>query len=128
MPHEGAQLAPARRIPHLQRVSTPRDNGAPVGRERDSVHASLCPVRVRSCAPTRRIPQLQQSCPRSPTTMVRPSGENATALTRLPCPVRVRSSRPLAASHSFIVLSSLPETIVRPSGENATAVDQRHAP
>ena len=37
--------------------------------------------------------------------------------------MRVRSSRPLAASHSFTVLSSLPETIVRPSGENATAID-----
>src|SRR5262245_32704896 len=49
-----------------------------------------------------------------------PSGENATDLTSLECPLKVRRSRPVATSQSFSVLSQLPERTRVPSGENAT--------
>src|SRR5262249_56993681 len=58
-----------------------------------------------------------------------PSGENAALLTVLVCPLRVRASCPVRASHTltspqdFWVLSSKPppaEAIRLPSGENAT--------
>ena len=50
-----------------------------------------------------------------PDSAVRPSGENATELTDFECPVKVRSSWPVATSHSLSVLSSLPDSAVRPS-------------
>ena len=46
-----------------------------------------------------------------------PSGEKATEMTDQGCPTRVRSRRPLCASHSLIVLSPLPEATVAPSCE-----------
>src|SRR5439155_553386 len=53
-------------------------------------------------------------------TIRRPSGEKVTDLTQVRCPLRVRSSRPLTASHILAVLSQLPVTIRWPSGEKAT--------
>jgi hypothetical protein len=49
-----------------------------------------------------------------------PSGENATELTPVGCPLKVRNSCPLPTSHSLMVLSLLPESTRAPSGENAT--------
>ncbi len=47
----------------------------------------------------------------------------------LVCPLRVRVSLPVAASHTFSVLSSLPLTIRLPSGLKATLVTQwRYVP
>ena len=51
-----------------------------------------------------------------------PSGLYAAAYTSLVCPLRVRSSAPVFASHTFAALSSLPVTIRVPLGLNATAV------
>ena len=59
---------------------------------------------------------------------MRPSGENATEVTLPECPEKVRSSLPLAMSHSFSVLSSLPERAVRPSGEKATDQTEPECP
>src|SRR5271156_3183456 len=44
-----------------------------------------------------------------PEAIVRPSGEKTTDFTQSVCPSSFRSSRPLAASQSSIVLSLLPE-------------------
>ena len=56
-----------------------------------------------------------------PVTTVLPSELNAAARTKLPCPLSVARHAPLAASHSFAVLSKLPVTTVLPSGLNAAA-------
>ncbi len=50
-----------------------------------------------------------------------PSGEKHTDNTGPVWPMRVRSCRPVAASHSRTALSLPPEAIMVPSGENATA-------
>ena len=50
----------------------------------------------------------------------RPSGENATVLIKPSWPCNVRSSWPVAGSHSLMLVSKLPEARVLPSGENAT--------
>ena len=44
------------------------------------------------------------------------------------CPVKVRSSLPLARSQSFRVLSQLPDRAVRPSGANATLLTLKECP
>ena len=49
-----------------------------------------------------------------------PSGLNATLLTPPVCPLRVRVSCPVAASHTFTVPSQLAEASRLPSGLNAT--------
>ena len=49
-----------------------------------------------------------------------PSGLNATLVTAPVCPLRVRASWPVAASHTFTVPSSLAEARRLPSGLNAT--------
>jgi hypothetical protein len=51
-----------------------------------------------------------------------PSGLNATLFTQSVCPLRERASWPVAASHTFTVLSQLPLTMRLPSGLNATLV------
>ena len=51
-----------------------------------------------------------------------PSGLNATLVTMSVCPLRERTSWPVAASHTFTVLSSLPLTMRLPSALNATLV------
>ena len=51
--------------------------------------------------------------------MLLPSGENTTEQ-GVSLEVSVRSDLPVAASHTFAVLSALPVTMRLPSGENAT--------
>ena len=51
-----------------------------------------------------------------------PSPDNATLLTSLPCPTRVCSSTPVAASQSRTVQSTKLDTMRVPSPENATLV------
>ena len=66
-----------------------------------------------------QVPELQRLVltPRERGSAVRGNGD---AVTASECPVKVRSSFPLARSQSFSVLSSLPESAVRPSGAMAT--------
>ena len=56
-----------------------------------------------------------------PETMYWPSGENATELTELVCPVKGPAAvSPVMAFHTQIVRSKEPETMCWLSGENAT--------
>ena len=55
-----------------------------------------------------------------PDTILELSGENATLLIQLLCPVKVLISWPVNAFHILMVLSSLPDTILELSGENTT--------
>ncbi len=48
-----------------------------------------------------------------------PSGENATPQTADECPLRVRSSYPVEASHNLMVRSVLTDASVLPSGDQA---------
>src|SRR4051812_16410884 len=57
-----------------------------------------------------------------PETMRLPSGLNATLVTLFVCPLRVRTSFPVCASHTLAVLSELPERMRLPSGLHATLV------
>ena len=57
-----------------------------------------------------------------------PSGLNATLLTQPVCPLRVRISWPVAASHTFTVLSQLPVAMRLPSGLNATLLTRPVCP
>jgi len=58
----------------------------------------------------------------------RPSGLNATPLTSLVWPVRVRRCSPVAGSHSRAVPSALAVASIRPSGLNATLRTQLSCP
>jgi hypothetical protein len=51
-----------------------------------------------------------------------PSGDHATAVTPLVCPLRVNSSAPVTGSHRTTVRSSLALASREPSGDHATAV------
>ena len=62
-----------------------------------------------------QVPELQRPV-RLPESAVRPSGAMATLITPTECPVKVRSSFPVARSQSFSVSSVHPESAVRPSG------------
>src|SRR5262245_42647605 len=53
---------------------------------------------------------------------LRPSCEKATHHTGPACPLYVRTSLPVPASHSLRVPSTLPDRTRRPSGENATVL------
>ena len=55
-------------------------------------------------------------------TIREPSGLNDAEVTTPVCPLSVRTSAPLFASHTFAVLSSLPVTIREPSGLNDAEV------
>ena len=57
-----------------------------------------------------------------------PSGLNATLVTPPVCPLRVRVSWPVAASHTFTVLSPLAEASRWPSGLNATLLTSSVCP
>src|SRR3954451_590263 len=71
-------------------------------------------------APTHSPVRSQSLISPLPDSAVRPSGENATETTVFECPVKVRSSLPVASSQSLSVWSQLPDSAVRPSGEKAT--------
>ena len=86
------------------------------------------PLEGAQQVPGRRVPQLERtvsSCPtagacrRARTPPSRPSSE---------CPSKVRSSAPVAASHSFSVSVPAAESRRVPSGENATEVTSSSAP
>ena len=58
-----------------------------------------------------------------PDAMLFPSGENATEVTQLVCPVRgLPNCSPVSASHKHMVLSVEPDAILFPSAENVTEV------
>src|SRR5208337_3317521 len=63
-----------------------------------------------------------------PDASLRPSGLNATELTELVCPARVRNSCPLATSQSLTEWSRLPESKVCPSGLKATDATDAECP
>ena len=67
-----------------------------------------------------RIPHLHRLVPTAGEDACWPSGLKATLLTASVCPLRVRTSWPVCASHTFTVLSSLPLTRRLPSGLKAT--------
>src|SRR6476659_2211765 len=66
-----------------------------------------------------RIPQLQRPVPAVARQHLSPVWGDRHELTTPECPSKVRSWAPLAASHSFSVLSTLPDSTCCPSGENA---------
>ena len=74
-----------------------------------------------------QVPELQRLVltPRERGSAVRGNGD---AGHPSECPVKVRSSFPLARSQSFSVLSSLPESAVRPSGAMATLLTISECP
>jgi hypothetical protein len=80
------------------------------------------------------LPQLDRPTASSePEARSFPSGLNATEVTQPVWPSRVRTSCPVATSHSLIVLSSEPEARSRPSGLNAGGEElpvgaERHGP
>jgi hypothetical protein len=63
-----------------------------------------------------------------PDARVRPSGLKATELIQRVCPVRIRSSQPVATSQSWTVPSAPPDARVRPSGLKATEVTISECP
>src|SRR5262245_40829570 len=99
--------------------------------------ASVCPLRVRVscpvCASHTFTSQgvyclLFSSHLPLPEAIRLPSAENATHKTWPVCPLRVRASCPVCASHTFTVLSSLAETMRLPSAENATLLTKSVCP
>ena len=72
-----------------------------------------------------QVPELQRLVPIVPERRGSAVRGNGDAVTRSECPVKVRSSFPLARSQSFSVLSLLAESAVRPSGAMATLVMPR---
>ena len=121
MPLEGAQQLPGGRVPQLERlVLAAREHARAVGRERHRIDSPAeCPSKVRISCAGGRVPQLESSCPAA-RQHARAVGRERHRADPPACPSKVRSSRPVAASHSLSVLSQLPESRRVPSGENAT--------
>ena len=97
----------------------------------------MCPLKVRTSTPVAASHSL--AVPSSPPVSTYfPSGEKATLClerfistadrTAVVCPLKVRTSTPVAASHSFAVLSWLPVSTYFPSGEKATLSTQPVCP
>ena len=102
---EGAQLAPAAQLPHLQRiVPRRRDRTLPVRCHRHRIDLSRVAGEGAQLAPAVQLPHLQR-CPKNPRPRAARLGVTATALTDPSGRSRVRSSRPLSSSHTFSVLS-----------------------
>ena len=100
----------------------------PSGEKATETTQSECPAEGAQFAPARHVPELDGLSSAARGQDALPSGEKATEFdTNLECPLRVRSSRPLATSQSLIVLSLLPEASMRPSGEKATELTQSDA-
>ena len=129
MPLEGADEGAGGRVPQLQRlVVAAREHAGAVGRERNRSDRTGMPLEGADERAGGRVPQLRRlvlaarehAVRRRPRTQpTRPSSE---------CPSKVRMSAPVAASHSFSVLSTLPDSTRAPSGENATEATQSECP
>ena len=85
---------------------------------------SRVPLEGEDFLARRRRPTLRPSWSPTAVAMRLPSGLNATLTTAAVCPLRVRISWPVSASHTFTVLSRLPVTMRLPSGLNATLSTQ----
>ncbi len=127
---QGAQLAPAVQIPHLQRVVR---RAAETARRPSAVTATASdrtewPFRVRRAASAVHVPHLQRLVLRTGDRQLArpPSPPRHGHIPEWPC--RVRSSRPLSSSHTFSVLSTDAETARRPSPLIATPVTQPCGP
>ena len=57
-----------------------------------------------------------------------PTGENATMITQLECPVRIFIGSPLDKLHTFIVQSLDPDAKYSPFGENTMLITQLECP
>jgi hypothetical protein len=99
-------------------VQTARKQALSVGRERYLDETSGVSLEDADQLTARSIPKLECLVPSSREQAL-PSGENAADQTIVSSST-VRSSSPLATSHSLSVLSSLAESRRVPSGENAT--------
>ena len=77
------------------------------------------PLEGEQLAAAGRLPHLRRAI-RTPVASRVPSGDQDTVRTTLVCPLRVSSSRPPAASHTFAVPSSPPVASRVPSGDQDT--------
>ena len=129
-PVEGAQLAPALQIPHLQRLVLRRgDRPPPVRRSPPRPDSIRVACEGAQLAPALQIPHLQRLV-RDAETARRPSRahRHAPDSARMMWPSSVRSSRPLSRSHTFSVLSPDAETASRPSARHRHAMTQPEWP
>ena len=98
----------------------------PSGENATPQTASECPVEGAEFLAAAGVPQLHGLVLAGAGHPL-PVGRERHAQDPAECPVRVRSSLPLLASHSFTVLSSLALATRCPSGENATPRPRRNA-
>ena len=125
VPGEGAQLFSAGQIPELQRlIPLPESAVRPSGAMATLSNPTGVPGKGAQLFSGGQVPELQRLVP-TPRSAVRPSGAMATLVTASECPVKVRSSFPLARSQSFSVLSSAPRergSAVRGDGDAGHSV------
>ena len=120
VPFQRAEQLAAGRLPQLHRVVTaPAGQRLARGVKRHAINRGPVPFEGAEQLAAGRLPQLHR-------VVLAPAGQRLArgvkrhAINRALCPSRVRSSLPLAGSHSFTVLSSLPLASVWPVGSNAT--------
>ena len=109
-------------------VIASRERGSAVRGNGDAGHRAGVPGEGAQLVSAGQVPELQRTCPYSPkrSSAVRGNGDARTLSPE--CPVKVRSSFPVARSQSFSVSSELPESAVRPSGAMATLVTSSECP
>ena len=106
VPLEGAQQLPVAASHSFSVLSSlPDSTRAPSGENATELTAARVPLEGAQQRRPWPRPTASASCPSCPTARGAPSGENATELTLTECPSKVRSSAPVAASHSLTVLS-----------------------
>ena len=120
MSREGAKLLAGGNVPEFQRiVRTAGKSGAAIWGKRHRPDTAGTSHEGAKLLAGGNVPEFQR--------LVFAAGKSDAAIRGkgdrvdiAECPVKVRSSLPVAISQSFSVLSSLPERAVRPSGEKAT--------
>src|SRR5262245_144770 len=117
---EGADHPPTCGVPQPDcLVTAAREQARAIRGEGDRRDRAGVPLQGARELPGGCVPQLKHVVI-TPESRRVPSREKVTDATTPECPSKVRISCPLAASHSFRVLSKLPESTRKPSGENAT--------
>ena len=128
MPLEREQFPPAGRLPHLGRlIPTAGDNPLAVRGKGHRTNPIAVPLERKQFLAAGRLPHLGR--------LILTAGDNPLAVrgkghrpNLIAVPLERDSSRPLAASHTLAVSSSLPVTIRWPSGEKAQSKSHHCAP
>ena len=116
LPTQGGNLLVPGRLPHAHRPVIARRGEAPaIGAEAHPLERPGVSLESEGLLSGLRVPHAHRSV-RTGGGEALPSGLKHTLLTALLCPLRVRASRPVAASHTFTVLSPLAEARRLPSG------------